>query len=118
MKYLVSATAADLNAKIHKRFGFTDVFLIVDGDTFAYEAFPGVGHDEQSHGTKRFEQSDIERIIVGNIGPEAFEDVRAAGWEIYLCRAMTVREAVERVHSGQILPLEEPSIKRSVHKKG
>ena len=123
MKYLVAATAADLNANVHKRFGHADVFLIVDSETFAFEAFPGVGHDEPNHGIGRFERSGIERVIVGNIGPEAFKDVRAVGWEVYLCRAMTVREAVEQVQSGQISPLETPTMKHSVrdgknHQKG
>ncbi|MBU1936456.1 hypothetical protein KKG05_03590 [bacterium] len=115
MKYLVAAIAVDLNANVHKRFGHANVFLIVDSETLAYEAYPGVGHDEPNHGIGRFAQSGVERVIVGNIGPEAFKDVRAVGWEIYLCRAMTVREAIEKVQSGQMSPLKAPTMKHSVH---
>ena len=115
MKYLVAATAADFDAKVHKRFGHADVFLIVDSETFEFTTVQGIGHDEPRNGIARLEGKGIERAIVGNIGPEAFEDVRAVGWEVYLCRAMTVREAMEKVNSGKLSPLEAPTMKRSFH---
>ena len=115
MNYLVAATGADLDAKVHKRFGHAGVFLSVDSETLAFEAFPGVGHDEPQHGIGRFARKGIERVIVGNIGPEAFKDVQEIGWEIYLCRAMTVREAIESVQAGKLSPLKESTLKRSIH---
>ena len=115
MKYLVAATAADLDADVHKRFGHAEAFLVVDSETFEYSAFSGVGHDEPHHGIARFEGKGIERVIVGNIGPGAFQDVCEMGWEIYLCRSMTVREAIERVNSGAISPLKQPTMKHSIH---
>lgn len=114
MKYLVAAKAANLDAEIHKRFGHADVFLVVDSETLEFNATQGVGHDEPHHGIGRFDGKGIKRVIVGNIGPEAFKDVQAVGWEVYLCRAMTVREAIEKVHSGQVSPLEGPTLKRSI----
>lgn len=115
MRYLVAATAGDLNAGIHKRFGHADFFLIVDPETFKFTVWKGTGHEEPRHGIGRFENEGIERVIVGNIGPEAFKDVQAVGWEVYLCRGMTVREAVEKIHSGQISPLKGPTMKQSIH---
>jgi predicted Fe-Mo cluster-binding NifX family protein len=115
MKYLVAATAADLGAQVHKRFGHADAFLVVDPETLEYTAFSGVGHEEPHHGIGRFDGKGIERVIIGNIGPEAFKDVRAVGWEVYLCRNMTVREAIERVQSGELSPIEGPTMKHSVH---
>ena len=116
MKYLVAANAANLDAKVHKRFGYADDFLVVDPETLEYVAYPGVGHNEPLHGIGKLQKEGIERVIVGNIGPEAFQDVKGAGWEVYLCRGMTVREAVEKVHSGQFIPIEKPTMKQSVHK--
>jgi predicted Fe-Mo cluster-binding NifX family protein len=114
MKYLVAATAADLGAQVHKRFGHADAFLVVDPETLEYTTFPGVGHEEPHHGIGRFRKEDIGRVIVGNIGPGAFEDVQEAGWEVYVCRSMSVREAIERVHSGEIPPVQGPTMKHSV----
>jgi predicted Fe-Mo cluster-binding NifX family protein len=114
MKYLVAAKAADLDAQVHKRFGHADVFLVVDPETLDYTVFPGVGHDEPHHGIGRFRTENIERVIVGNIGPEAFKDIQAVGWEVYLCRAMTVRDAIKEIQSGKLSPLEAPTMKHSI----
>lgn len=114
MKYLVAATAADLGAQVHKRFGHADAFLVVDPETLEYTAFPGVGHEEPHHGIGRFQKENVGRVIVGNIGPAAFEDIQEAGWEVYVCRSMTVREAIERVHSGEVSPAKRPTMKHSV----
>ena len=115
MKYLVAATAASLDAKVHKRFGHADVFLVVDSETFEFTAVKGVGHEEPHHGIGRFDGKGIKRVIVGNIGPEAFKNVQAVGWDVYLCHNMTVREAIEKVQSGKLSPLEAPTMKHSIH---
>jgi predicted Fe-Mo cluster-binding NifX family protein len=115
MRYLVVATAGDLDAKVHKRFGHADVFLVVDSETLEFTVMKGVGHEEPHHGIGRFDGKGINRVIVGNIGPEAFKDVRAVGWEVFLCRNMTVREAIKKVHSGELSPLEAATMKQSIH---
>ena len=115
MKYLIAASGNDLNAKVARRFGHTEYFLLVDSETKEYKVFPGVGHDEPAHGIARFIDQDIQRVIVGNIGPGAFQDIRDKGWTIYLCRNMTVLEALESVESGKVSPLDKPTMKHSIH---
>lgn len=115
MKYLIATDGTDLEAKIAKRFGHSAYFMVVDPESEEFEVFAGVGHDEPAHGIGRFQDSGIERVILGNVGPEAFKDLQNAGWPAFLCRNMTVREALEKVKNGELEPLSEPTAKRSIH---
>ncbi len=116
MKFLVAATAPDLSAKIHKRFGSADYYIVIDPETLKYNAIHGTGKDEPTHGIRRFVGLDIGTVIVGNIGPGVFSDIAEMGWSVYSCHGMTVREAIEKVQSGQISPLKAPTMKRSVRR--
>lgn len=118
MNYLVAASAANLNAKIAKRFGHADCFLVVDSETLSFTSIAGVGHEQPRHGIDRFGKHKIERLIVGNIGPAAFDDVKAMGWSLYSCSGLTVREAVSKVHNGEVNELTAPTVRRSIHSAG
>ena len=120
MKYLVASINPDLDSKISKRFGHSDFFLVVDSENFEFEVISGVGHDEASYSIARFSGRDVKGVIVVNIGPGAFKDVRNAGWLVYSCPGLTVREAVEKVRLGSVPALTAPTMKHSVHsgKKG
>ena len=115
MKYLVAASGVSLDAKISKRFGHASFYLVVDPDTFEFETKTGARETEPSHGIGRFLDYDIKAVIVGNIGPGAFQDVSNAGWSVYSCLGLTVREAVEKVRNGLVPALTAPTMKRSIH---
>ena len=115
MKYLVAASEINLDAKISKRFGHAEYFLIVDPVTLEFDYKPGVGHDEPCHGIGRFSGYDIKAVIVNNIGPGAFENVCDAKWQVYSCPGLTVREAVEKVRDKLVPALTAPTMKRSIH---
>ncbi len=118
MKYLVAATAADLDAKISKRFGHAGYFLIIEQETLDFTTISGIGEESSFHGIGNLAAQGIERVIVGNVGPAVFNDMINAGWSVYSCHNLTVREAVEQVHSGLISPLNAPTMKRSVREGG
>ncbi|MDP8206901.1 MAG: NifB/NifX family molybdenum-iron cluster-binding protein [Candidatus Electryonea clarkiae] len=118
MKYLIAASAADSDAKIAKRFGHAEYYLTVDSEIMEFTVSPGFGEDQPFHGANRFTGSGIQRVIVGNVGPSAFRDLINAGLSVYSCHGITVLEAVKKVHSGLVAPLEAPTMRRSVHEGG
>jgi predicted Fe-Mo cluster-binding NifX family protein len=113
-KYLVASSGNTLDSKVSGRFGHAAYFLIVDPENMRFDAFTGIGNDEfQIIG--RFINLGVKKVIVGNIGPSAYEEVSSAGCKIYLCRNMPVLEAVKKVTKGDIPVLQEPTIKDSIH---
>jgi len=115
MDYLIAADGPDLEAKVSKRFGHAPVLLRVNPETGEFHPVHGTLEELPNHGVRRFEPSEVEAVITGNIGPHAFEDVRDMGWKVYVVRGVTVREAIRRVRSGEVQPAEKPSMKHSIH---
>jgi predicted Fe-Mo cluster-binding NifX family protein len=118
MKYLVAASEPKLEAKVSKRFGHSEYFMVVDSETLSFEAIKGVGHDQPRHGVGQFSKFNIERLIVGNIGPGAFVNVKDMGWAVFSCIGLTVNEAIAKVHYGEVSELTAPTMKQSVHSAG
>ncbi|OPX23757.1 MAG: hypothetical protein B1H03_00600 [Planctomycetales bacterium 4484_113] len=113
-KYLVAAKGSGLDAKVSPRFGHAPYYLIVEPETMEFRALPGVGEDEASPPVAQFATEGLTTVITANIGPGAYADIQASGLRAYICRGMTVREAVEKVRSGEIVPAAEPTMERSI----
>jgi predicted Fe-Mo cluster-binding NifX family protein len=114
-QYLVAASGDNPDAKISGRFGHAKYFLLVDPKTMDYESVPGVSPEREKPDMARFAQKGAEKVLVGNIGPSAFEELRSLGLQPYLCRGMTVREAVRQVEAGEKTPMEGPTLKQGLH---
>ena len=115
MKYLVAATGPDLESSVARRFGHAPYFLVVDAQTMKIEKAHPNDHDAPGHGLAGFKDTGVERVIVGNIGPEAFADVVGMGWRPYLGRSLSVRDAVAKAEAGDLPALHEPTVKKSLH---
>ena len=113
-KYLVASSGDTLDSKVSGRFGHSGYFLIIDPLTMEYEAFPGVSNYEDQT-IRKYVDTDIKRIIVGNIGPAMYNEVTARGCKVYMCRNMPVPEAIKKVKNGDIPVLKEPTLKESIH---
>ena len=113
-KYLVASSGNTLDSKVSGRFGHSGYFLIVDPVTMEYEAFPGVSNYEDQT-IRKYVDTDIKRVIVGNIGPAMYNELTARGCKVYMCRNMSVPEAIKKIKNGDIQVLKEPTIKESIH---
>jgi len=114
-KYLVASSGDTLDSKVSGRFGHSKYFLIIDPQTMKFEAFRGISNDEYMQGTGRFVNMGIKKVIVGNIGPSAYKEVISSGCTVYLCRNISVREAIKKVENGDVPLLKEPTLKESIH---
>jgi predicted Fe-Mo cluster-binding NifX family protein len=113
-KYLVASSGSTLDSKVSGRFGHAAYFLVVDPENMTFDAFPGIGNGEFQI-IEKFINLGINKVIVGNIGPSSYEELSSAGCKVYLCRNMTVLEAVKKVAKGDIPVLQEPTLKESIH---
>lgn len=113
-KYLVASSGNTLDSKVSGKFGHSGYFLIVDPVTMEYEAFPGVSNYEDQT-IRKYVDTDIKRVIVGNIGPAMYNELTARGCKVYMCRNMSVPEAIKKIKNGDIQALKEPTINESIH---
>jgi predicted Fe-Mo cluster-binding NifX family protein len=114
-KYLVASSGDTLDSKVSGRFGHSPYFLVINPQTMEFKVFQGIGKDEYMQGIGKYVNMGIKNVIVGNIGPSAYNEVTASGCSVYICRNMPVREAIKKVENGDVPELKEPTIKESIH---
>ena len=107
MKILLTAKGKQINDEVDPRFGRAKFFILVDTETNEVTA-----HDN-SHNLNAAQGAGIqaaqsvvrlgaEAVISGNVGPNAFQTLNAAGIKMYLCPQATVEEAVRKFKAGEL----------------
>ncbi len=113
MKLCISSTGKDLTAAVDPRFGRAAGYVIVDSDTDAFEgvenpaAMAGGGA-----GTKAAQlviDRGVQAVLTGNIGPNAFAVLNAAGIAIYTGVSGSVQGAVDAFKKGTLQPVAAPT---------
>ena len=113
MKIGISSTGADLDAQIDPRFGRCSYFLVVDSETMSFEsisnesAMASGGAGIQAAQT--VVKAGVQLIITGNVGPNAFQTLSAAGIKVFTGSG-SVKEAVEQYKKGKLKEIETASV--------
>ena len=114
MKICVTATASTLDAQIDPRFGRCSYLIIVDSETMQFEAIPNMAAGATGgagiHAAQTIANKGVKLLITGNVGPNAFGALSAAGIEIMTGASGTVREAVEKFKRGEFKKTIEPTV--------
>jgi predicted Fe-Mo cluster-binding NifX family protein len=103
----VSANGENLEAKVAPLFGRARFFIIVDPDTLEWETWDNIGNLSATQGigittANRLVRHNIRTVLTGSCGPKAFEELQAAGVEVFLNAQGTVRQAVDRHRKGEL----------------
>jgi len=114
MKVAVSAESDALSSPIDPRFGRAPWLVVVDTETrdaCAHEnrEAAGAAHGAGVRAARAVVDLGARAVVTGNVGPNAFEALRAAGIDVYLTYAGTVERVVERLESGGLRPALRPS---------
>ncbi|MDD3792087.1 MAG: NifB/NifX family molybdenum-iron cluster-binding protein [Candidatus Bathyarchaeota archaeon] len=114
MKICISAMENNLDAQLDPRFGRCAYFIIVDTETMQFEA---VSNDAASTGggagikaAQTVVSKGVKAVITGNVGPNAFEALSAAGIEIVTGASGTVKDVIEKFKKGQFKKTTSPTV--------
>jgi predicted Fe-Mo cluster-binding NifX family protein len=114
MKICVTATADNLDAQIDPRFGRCAYLIIVDSETMQFEAIPnaaaGATGGAGIQAAQTIANKGAKLLITGNVGPNAFGALSAAGIEIVTGASGTVKEAVEKFKRGEFNKTGAPTV--------
>jgi len=114
MKICVTATADSLDAQIDPRFGRCAYLIIVDSETMQFEAVPnsaaGATGGAGIQAAQTIANKGVELLLTGNVGPNAFGALSAAGIEIFTGASGTVKEAVEKFKRGEFNKTGAPTV--------
>jgi len=113
MKVVVSATGSNLEAAVSPVFGRCPYYVFVDTDTMQHEAVSNPAMSASGGAGIQAAQFVVERgvqaVMTGNVGPNAFNVLQAAGVPAYTVTTGTVREAVEAYKAGQLPAMAGPN---------
>jgi len=114
MKICVTSTANNLDAQIAPRFGRCSYLVIVDSETMQFEAIPNMASGATGgagiQAAQTIASKGVKLLITGNVGPNAFQALSAAGIEIVTGAFGTVREAVEKFKRGELKKTGAPTV--------
>jgi len=114
MQIAVTAKDNNLESEVDPRFGRCRAFLIVDTETMSFEsisnesAMASGGAGIQAAQTVA--KTGVKIVITGNMGPNAFETLSAAGIQVFTGADGTVKEAIEKYKKGELNKAESPNV--------
>jgi predicted Fe-Mo cluster-binding NifX family protein len=115
MKVCVSAVSNSLSAQVDPRFGRSPYLIIVDSETKLFEAIPNVASSAMGgagiQAAQTIASKGVKVLITGNVGPNAFQALSAAGIEIVTGASGTVDEVVQKYKRSELKATHAPTVR-------
>ncbi len=109
MKIAISANSDDLNGQVNPVFGRCPGFLIVETEgseikshSFVSNTAMNAVHGAGTAAAQAVINQGVQAVISGNLGPNAFSIIQQAGIKFYPGFGLSIKEAIEKVASGQL----------------
>lgn len=113
MNLAISATGDELESQLDRRFGRCSYFIIVDPETMEFETIQNASRGASSGAGVKAAQiladSEVNSLITGNVGPNAYNALTAAGIDIFTGASGTVKEAIVKYKEGELSRTNEPT---------
>ncbi len=114
MKICVSAQGDNLDCQVDPRFGRCRYFIFVDSDSMEFEAVDNSNAASAGGAGIRSAQlvadKGVQALLSGNVGPNAFQALQAAGIKVITGLTGTIKEAVEKFKTGEYKETTDPSV--------
>lgn len=115
MKICVTAMGDTLESDVDPRFGRCKYFLIIDTDSMNVEPVPNESMMTSGgagiQAAQRVAKTGANMVITGNIGPNAFQTLSAAGVKVITGVSGTIKEVVDTFKKGDLKESTSPSVK-------
>lgn len=116
MKIAISAQGPDMNSQVDPRFGRAAYFIIYDTAGNAFEVLQNTENAAAAQGAgiqaaQLVANQAVDIVVSGNMGPKAFDALRAAGIRMVAWEKGTVAEAVELVRNGKFSDMDTANVR-------
>lgn len=114
MKICITSEGNTLDSKVDGRFGRCQYFIVADTDTLEFEAVGNPNIESMGgagiQSAQLVASKQVKAVLTGNVGPNAFQTLQAAGIDIFTGASGTVREAIEKYKKGEFKLTQKPSV--------
>ncbi len=115
MTICVTSEGDTLNAAVDPRFGRCSHFIVVDPDTMDFKALENpaskAGGGAGIQAGQLMADESVEVVLTGNVGPNAFQTLSAAGVTVITGAAGSVRDAIEKYKAGELKAVDSATVK-------
>jgi predicted Fe-Mo cluster-binding NifX family protein len=113
-KICVTAISDTLDSQVDQRFGRCQYFLFIDSETMKSKAISNessyAAHGAGIQAAQTVANNGANVVITGNVGPNAFRVLSAAGVKIVTGASGSVRDAIEKYKHGQLQEISGPTV--------
>ncbi len=115
MKIAVTAQGKELSSEIDTRFGRARWLIVVDTEADDFHAEDNKVNLNAAQGAgiqtgRNIANLGVEAVITGNMGPNAFKTLTAAGIKVFLAQNQTVQEAIDALKMGNLKELDQANV--------
>jgi len=114
MKICITSMGEDINAEVDPRFGRCKYFLIVDTETMDAESVSNEGISSSGgagiQAAQMVAKTGAVTVITGNIGPNAFQTLTAAGIKVITGVNGNINQVVAKFKKGELKEIKSPSV--------
>ena len=114
MKIAVSAAGDNLDTQLDPRFGRCQYFIFVDTESMKFDAVLNESASAMGgagiQAAQNVADMKAEVVITGNMGPNAFQTLSAAGIKIITGVSGTVKDAIEKFKTGELKETPTPTV--------
>ncbi len=122
MKIAVSSKGKEIDSGLDPRFGRCAYFLVLDKDTLDFEVVPNESANAFGgagiQAAQNLAKTGAKVVLTGNIGPNAFQTLKAGGIKVITGMGGTVREAVEKYKKAGAEETKAPTVGSHFGAKG
>lgn len=113
-KICITSQGDNLDSGVDPRFGRCQYFIIADTKTLEFEAIRNPNLDAMGGAGIQSGQliinKDVKVVLTGNVGPNAFQTLKAAGIEVITGLSGSIREIIEKYSKGELKSTQGPSV--------
>lgn len=115
MKIAITAQGKELSSEIDLRFGRAKWIIIFDTQTGDFAAHDNVVNLNAVQGAgiqtgQNIANLGVEAVITGNVGPNAFKTLNAAGVRIFLAEEQTAQNAIDSFKEGKLKEVNQANV--------
>jgi len=115
MKVAVTSQGEELSSEIDPRFGRAKWLIVVDTETGKSEAHDNTVNLNAAQGSgiqtgQNIANLDVDAVITGNVGLNAFRTLSAAKVKIFLAEKQTVQQAIDSFKAGKLKEVDQANV--------
>lgn len=114
MKIAISSSGADLDEQVDPGFGCCRCFIVIDPETEAFDVLENEAPVSSSGAGIQAAQmvvaAGVDTVITGKLKPNVTDVLEAAGLNVYLGAAGTIRDALQQYQDGRLMKASDPSV--------